>query len=96
MTLPQPKVEMGFLMRWLDTQTPDVVATVKELVAADRLQLISAGWAMHDEACVTWLDAIDQMSLGHRLANDVQRLRFEPVEMRARLHCSGCQAHPPT
>ena len=63
-------VEMGFLMRWLDTQTADVVAAVKALVAADRLQLINAGWAMHDEATVTWGDAIDQMTLGHRLANE--------------------------
>ena len=63
-------VEMGFLMRWLDTQPPDVVAAVKALVAADQLQLINAGWAMHDEACVTWLDAVDQMTLGHRLASE--------------------------
>ena len=36
-------VEMGFLMRWLDTQPADVVAEVKSLVAADRLQLCNGG-----------------------------------------------------
>ena len=62
-------VEMGFLMRWLDTQPADVVASVKALVAADQLQLISAGWCMHDEATATYNDMIDQMTLGHRLAS---------------------------
>ena len=62
-------VEMGFLMRWLDTQLPEVVDAVKALVAADQLQLINAGWAMGDEACVSLTDAIDQMTLGARLVN---------------------------
>ena len=62
-------VEMGFLMRWLDTQPPDMVAAVAQLVAEDRLQLVNSGWSMGDEACVSYADAVDQMSLGARLAN---------------------------
>ena len=62
-------VEMGFLMRWLDLQPPPLVAQVKQLVAEDRLQLCNAGWTMHDEAVVGYADALDQMSLGARLAN---------------------------
>lgn len=62
-------VEMGFLMRWLDLQPPNVVDLVKQLVAEDRLQLCNGGWAMGDEAVVTFSDAADQMSLGARLAN---------------------------
>jgi hypothetical protein len=62
-------VEMGFLMRWLDLQPPPLVAQVKQLVAEDRLQLCNAGWTMHDEAVAGYADALDQMSLGARLAN---------------------------
>ena len=62
-------VEIGFLSRWLDLQPPDVVALVKQLISEDRLQLCNGGWAMHDEATVTYSDAVDQMSLGARLAN---------------------------
>jgi hypothetical protein len=62
-------VEMGFLMRWLDLQPPSVVAQVQQLVAEDRLQLCNAGWTMHDEATVGFSDAVDQYSLGARLAN---------------------------
>jgi alpha-mannosidase len=62
-------VEMGFLMRWLDTQPPALVAQVQQLVAQDRLQLVNSGWCMHDEATATYSDAVDQMTLGARLAN---------------------------
>jgi hypothetical protein len=62
-------VEMGFLMRWLDLQPPSVVAQVQQLVAEDRLQLCNAGWTMNDEATVGFADAVDQYSLGARLAN---------------------------
>lgn len=62
-------VEMGFLMRWLDTQPEAVRANVQLLVAQDRLQVVNGGWAMHDEATVLYQDAVDQMSLGARLVN---------------------------
>ena len=62
-------VEMGFLMRWLDTQPASVRADVQMLVAQDRLQVTNGGWAMHDEATVSFTDAVDQMSLGERLVN---------------------------
>jgi hypothetical protein len=38
---------------------------VKKLIANGQLELINAGWSMHDEACPTYDDMINNMKIGH-------------------------------
>ena len=38
---------------------------VRGLVKSGQLELLSGGWSMHDEACPTYEDMIDNMMTGH-------------------------------
>lgn len=38
---------------------------VKKLVDNGQLELLNGGWSMHDEACPTYEDMIDNMMMGH-------------------------------
>jgi alpha-mannosidase len=38
---------------------------VRELVSNGQLELINGGWSMHDEACPTYQDMINNMMIGH-------------------------------
>jgi alpha-mannosidase len=60
-------VEMGFMMRWLETAQPEDAAAAVELVQRGSLVLSNAGWCMADEAVPTWTDMADNLALGHRL-----------------------------
>jgi len=40
--------------------------TVRQLVAAGRLEFINGGWCMNDEGATTYEGIIDQMTLGHQ------------------------------
>jgi alpha-mannosidase len=35
------------------------------LVQSGRLELLNAGWSMHDEACPTYEEMISNMMIGH-------------------------------
>jgi len=59
------EVEMKFFSMWWDHQTPAKQEQVKELVKNGQLELINAGWSMHDEACPTYEDMINNMMIGH-------------------------------
>ena len=38
---------------------------MRGLVKSGQLELINGGWSMHDEACPTYEDMIDNMQIGH-------------------------------
>lgn len=38
---------------------------VKNLVSTGQLELLNGGWSMHDEACPTYTDMIENMAKGH-------------------------------
>ncbi|CAF0829955.1 unnamed protein product, partial [Didymodactylos carnosus] len=57
-------VEMAFFWRWWNQQTDDMQATVKGLVNDGRLEFISGGWCMNDEAATHYNSIIDQHTLG--------------------------------
>ena len=38
------------------------------LVQGGRLELLNAGWSMHDEACPTYEEMISNMMIGHQFA----------------------------
>ena len=55
------------LHRWWEEQTPAKQAQVQGLVAAGQLEFINGGWSMHDEACPSFVDMLDNTHLGQRL-----------------------------
>jgi alpha-mannosidase len=61
------EVEQAFFQRWWNDQTPAKQAAVQGLVASGQLEFINGGWSMHDEACPTFVDMLDNTHLGQRL-----------------------------
>jgi alpha-mannosidase len=59
------EVEMKFFSMWWEKQTADMKEKVRGLVQNGQLELINGGWSMHDEACPTYEDMIDNMMIGH-------------------------------
>ncbi|CAF1616886.1 unnamed protein product, partial [Adineta ricciae] len=57
-------VEMAFFWRWWTEQSEKVRNIVKQLVNESRLEFISGGWCMNDEATTHYNSIIDQHSLG--------------------------------
>ncbi|CAF3637750.1 unnamed protein product [Rotaria sp. Silwood1] len=57
-------VEIGFFRRWWNHQTKDMQNKVKKFVNEGRLEFISGGWCMNDEASTHYSSIIDQHSLG--------------------------------
>jgi lysosomal alpha-mannosidase len=41
---------------------------VRRLIANGQLEIINAGWSMHDEACTTYDDMLDNMMIGQKFA----------------------------
>ena len=59
------EVEMKFFKMWWDKQNDTMKDNVRKLVKNGQLELINAGWSMHDEACPIYEDMIDNMQIGH-------------------------------
>lgn len=59
------EVEMKFFKMWWDEQNEDMRDKVRGLVSNGQLELVNAGWSMHDEACPIYEDMIDNMMMGH-------------------------------
>jgi len=59
------EVEMKFFSMWWDRQNEDMKEKVRGLVKNGQLELINGGWSMHDEACPTYTDMIENMMIGH-------------------------------
>ena len=53
-------------MRWWFEQTPEKQAVVKDLVKRGQLEFINGAYCMHDEASPSYVDMIDQTTIGHR------------------------------
>ena len=60
-------VEMAFFNRWWVDQSDETKANVKQLVEEGRLQFANGGWASNDEATASFVDIVDQHSLGTSL-----------------------------
>ena len=56
---------MKFFTMWWKDQTEDIKQGVRTLVSQGRLELLNAGWSMHDEACPHYEDMITNMQMGH-------------------------------
>jgi lysosomal alpha-mannosidase len=63
-------VEIGFFWRWWNQQTEDTQNKVKQFVNEGRLEFISGGWCMNDEAATHYNSIIDQHSLGAEFLRD--------------------------
>ncbi|CAF4192880.1 unnamed protein product, partial [Rotaria sordida] len=63
-------VEMGFFWRWWNQQTDAMRDKVKQFVYDGRLEFISGGWCMNDEASTHYNSIIDQHSLGAEFLRD--------------------------
>ena len=59
------QVEIGFFSMWWDEQNDDRKADFRMLVEQGRIEFLSAGWSMHDEATVHYEDLINNMLIGH-------------------------------
>lgn len=57
-------VESAFLFRWWKEQNDTTKEQFKELVNTGRLELVSGGWSMNDEATTHYQSIIDQFTLG--------------------------------
>ena len=57
-------VEMAFFWRWWNQQSNETQAKVRQFVNEGRLEFISGGWCMSDEASTHYNSLIDQQSLG--------------------------------
>ncbi|CAF1424428.1 unnamed protein product [Rotaria magnacalcarata] len=63
-------VEMAFFWRWWNEQSNDTRNAVKQLVNEGRLEFISGGWSMNDEAATHYNSIIDQHALGAEFLHD--------------------------
>lgn len=63
-------VETGFFNLWWKTLSENRKKRFNALVQSGRLEFISGGWVMNDEACVHYTNVIDQMTYGMRKLND--------------------------
>ena len=69
-------VEMAFFWRWWNEQSEGMRNTVKQLVNEGRLEFISGGWSMNDEATTHYNSIIDQHSLGAEFFSSFRDLFF--------------------
>lgn len=56
---------MKFFTMWWDLQTDAKKDQVRQLVKSGRLEMLNAGWSMHDEANPHYEDMITNMQKGH-------------------------------
>ncbi|XP_017767636.1 PREDICTED: lysosomal alpha-mannosidase-like isoform X2 [Eufriesea mexicana] len=63
-------VETAFLWKWWLRQNEEVKETVRNLINEGRLEIISGGWTMNDEATTHYQSLVDQYTWGFRRLND--------------------------
>lgn len=56
---------MKFFKMWWDEQNEEKREQTKNLVKTGQLEIINAGWSMHDEACPIYEDMLNNMMIGH-------------------------------
>lgn len=60
-------VEQAFFQRWVEAASPEKFQLMQQVVAAGQMEFVNGGYCMHDESSPTYVDMIDQTTLGHRL-----------------------------
>jgi len=58
-------VEMKFMAMFWEEATDSQKDQVRQLIREGRLEILGAGWSMHDEACTHYEDLINNMFFGH-------------------------------
>ncbi|KAL4238395.1 hypothetical protein ACF0H5_003104 [Mactra antiquata] len=58
--------EIVFLSKWWNLQTEIIKQQVQDLVKSGRLEIVSGGWVMPDEASTHYVSVIDQLIEGHQ------------------------------
>ena len=56
---------MKFFSMWYYELTEERKDQVRSLVKSGQLEMANAGWSMHDEACPTYEDMINNHMIGH-------------------------------
>lgn len=59
-----------FSLWWHEAASAATRDVVRSLIAEGRLEIVSGGWVMHDEACTTFEATLDQFAEGHLFARD--------------------------
>jgi len=59
------QVEQAFFTMWWLEQSPEMQDLVRSLVKSGQLEFANGGWCMHDLATTSFVDMLDQMTLGH-------------------------------
>ena len=57
---------MKFFAMWWEKQHDRKKEQVRELIRNGQLELVNGGWSMHDEACPTYGEMINNMVMGHQ------------------------------
>ena len=57
--------EISFLSLWWGEQTPDVRDKVQQLVDSGRLEIVTGGFVMHDEATTYYTAILEQLFYGN-------------------------------
>ncbi|KAF2069216.1 hypothetical protein CYY_009465 [Polysphondylium violaceum] len=58
--------DIAFFKEWWRHQNLEKRELVLQLVKNKQLEFMNGGWVQNDEACTTFIDIIDQMTLGHQ------------------------------
>mmetsp|Transcript_29548 Transcript_29548/g.45022 ORF Transcript_29548/g.45022 Transcript_29548/m.45022 type:complete len:181 (-) Transcript_29548:2541-3083(-) len=62
------EVEMKFFSMWFDKQPDWKKEKVRDMIKSGQIEIINAGWSMHDEACPSYDDMINNMMFGQQWA----------------------------
>lgn len=63
-------VEMEFFSHWWREQNKERKRRMKKVVQRGQLEFVGGGWCMNDEAAASYVDIIDQMTLGLKFLNE--------------------------
>ena len=72
-------VEMAFFSRWWRKLPPLRRSQVKELLKSGRLEFINGGWASNDEATPSFVDIVDQHTMGAEFITREFGSNFNPT-----------------
>lgn len=64
-------VEIGFLQKWWNSVSTDKQNLFRSLILdSKQLEIVMGGWVSNDEASVTYMQTINQMTHGHRFLQE--------------------------
>ena len=88
-------VEQAFFQRWWEAASSEERELMQQVVAAGQMEFVNGGWCMHDESSPSYVDMVDQTTLGHRLIK--QQFGVVPkVTWQMQVLQTTCPTHPPT